>query len=53
MVNKTTAMTIVLPLLPHAHCTAALPISVGDCLGDIGICCIDSPAMTVPRNLEL
>lgn len=46
IVQSTTTITNVLPLLVHAHCTAALPISAVDCLGDIGIASIVSPAIS-------
>jgi hypothetical protein len=46
IVNATTAMTTILPLRVHTHCTAALPISAGDCRGDMGIGCIVWPVMT-------
>jgi hypothetical protein len=45
IVNATTAMSTVLPLRVHTHCTAAFPISAGDCRGDMGIGCIVSPVM--------
>jgi hypothetical protein len=37
--------TIILPLRVHAHCTAALPNFLGDCVGAIGIASKASPAM--------
>jgi hypothetical protein len=45
IVNNTIVMTIVLPLLVPTHCIAALPTSLGDCLGDMGAGCIESPAI--------
>jgi hypothetical protein len=45
MTQDTIARASILPLLVHAHCTAALPISKGDCRGDMGMGCIISPAM--------
>jgi hypothetical protein len=37
--------TIILPLRVHAHCTAALPNFLGDCVAAIEIASKASPAM--------
>jgi hypothetical protein len=50
--KNTTVMTNILPLLVHAHCTAALPISAGDCRGDMGMACIASPGMAAVVGLR-
>lgn len=49
-VKNRTVRTIILPLLVHAHCTAALPIPAGDCRGDIGMGCIVS--LAIPGHVE-
>ena len=45
--KKTSDRRAILPLRVHTHCTAAVPISPGDCRGDMGIACIVSAVMVV------
>jgi hypothetical protein len=44
-VRSVIVKTIILPRRVQAHCTAAFPNSLVDCVGDIGMASIASPAM--------
>ena len=50
IVKSVNAKPIILPLLVHAHFTAALPNSLGECVGDIGMDSVESPAITMLRQ---